>query len=1154
MANIGMPSSQPPILGAPVPGGGLLSAASGIDPAMAQLLAPFLDQMMGGKFIPQQFPAQGLMDQMMSAKWQTSMRANLAQAQKTDQATMYQAMSAFRARNSNRSMTPLQQAQLNTFAGMATSPYFMGPMEALLGAQTAEDTFFGRRGSATRLATAANRIGFYRSDAVTGKDRMSDESLSAFSSQVYSNLYGPGADLNDVSGFSAGRVGDLMTDLAQRGVLPASMSKLSTSERRRAFRDVGGAGMQLSESVVADQAIKSAMARGDSIDDIQKISGGADAVRKIDATRVSNTLKDYTKALGSIRQIFGDNGVSNAPMQQLLGAMEALTQNSMSSMSPGKIENLMRRTQMASRDSGVSLEALMGLSARSGALADQYGLTREIGANNVVTAMEHGRAMRDTGMFNPAFGRMDPNKAMLTVLDQSMRADASPTGRYLAVAGRLAAEKRLNANGNMAKMVAAMQRGETSYYDTTENRTVNFYDEFGRNPDKIMRRYLKEEGVSVDTFGAMFRNFNDTQEFQTAGAARNVQAADLKSKLQRHLSVQTGIRDLIGGGLNDAQKTALTGQIGAGLSTALIDTVNNTMKPEERLSVLRGAFRQSAMDYARSQLGPNAPIADVIAMADTISKAGANNIMGFKKDSDITDFLSVRQANAGEFVFNKYGLGIEALRQTHSSNTRAEANARSRRNLGLAGMPINDFADGSNFYQRLSDAIGGRGGSGTMLDQILGIVDSGDMRKKLLENVTGGDAGLTAAFADIKDHYAAGLIDTDAEKTAFVNSVTNKNFARAKKLFDGTAAEKELSGKTRYMQTSEVAAALTATMTTDNVGHIKQIYIQKTGATPEQANAIFADPAKRQKAMEELAGISGIEGAFAERGINTGIGADVMTQATFAELNKNTHGYASADPAAQARTRALGKLFSELDHGEARGESLLAAFGVTGKADAEKALDAVISGSGGIDAAIAEMQKAGIAPEQIQKIASTTEFSRNVNAIGGFKVAGGGQSAAQIATYAARKTAFEKAVRENRVTGRMAQLAAQDPKKLSDNEKKELDAFYNASEEQFDAELKTTSATDSTRKQILTESKDLAAQAAKNSDPTGIGASIASAIGTTVTDAFKSAVSELAKVSGFGKELTLSGNLTFTGLEAAVANLVGKPSVDPTESGATTSG
>jgi hypothetical protein len=1184
----GLPSQQPILFSQQAQGYSPFGNTGnpGLDMIMSHVAMPMLQSFMGGQFIPQQFPAQGLLDQMAASKWQNASRANLAQAGQVDQQAIYNTMAGIRAKAGGGPMSSLQQSQLDTFAGVVNNPATMMLAETMLGAQNAEDLFFGRRGSAVKLASAANRIGFHRADSVTGKDGMSEESLKAFSSQIYDNLYGPNADLNDVSGFSAGRVGDIMTDLSQRGLLPSTMGKLTAGGRRQAFRDVGGAGMTFSADATEDKAIKDAMDRGDSVSSITKLAGGAEAVRKVDATRVSNSIKGYTDALSAVRDIFGDSGMGNAPMQQLMAAMEALTQNSMSSMSPGKIENLMRRTQMAARDSGTSLEALMGLSARGGALADQYGLDRSLVAGSTITAMEHGKAMMDTDRFKPAFGRMDPNKAALTIQDQAMRADASPVGRYLAVASRLMAENTdakgnvsgKFANSNMAKMVEAMKNGETSYYDTTENRTVNIYEEFGTNPDKIMGRMLTETGTSIDRFGAMYRDKN-TQEFQIAGAARSAQAAGLKSKLGSYLASQTGIAEKIGGGLDAKQRSALSQQIGKGLSTALIDTVNHTMSAPERIATLKNAFNQSAIDYARQQLGPGASANEVMAYAQTISKAGAGNIMGFKTDADLEDFLSTRQADAGQFTQRQYGQGIEALRQPLNARTLAEGQERGRRNNNRAG--ILDGAkldDGSNVLQRLSDMVGGKG-SKSAVAQVLGAVDSRETQEKLLKGITGGEAALESAFKNIQIAYSKGVVDTVDEKEKFVAGTSDANFATRKAMFLGTDAEKELKDKTRYMKDSEVANALSTAMTSQSkTDAVKNIYkAQNQDKSAAEIDAIFSDPTKTAAAMAELAKVSGIENIFEQNGIKTGIGADVMTEARFRKVNERTDAVMGTTPAQRARVFALGKLAKSWNDGSTKGEDILAGYGIDAKDKTlTDAMTKFMDKSGDIDSVEAQLKKLNYSPQQISDVVTSAQFSRNVNDMNGLG-AGTGVKAAEVAATAARQTAFEKAVADGKVSGRMAELSQRDRSKMTDAqraadkrdaatiaaEEKELKEFY-ATEGGFTAGLDASNLganggkdAKDMRKGIIAEAEKItssATGAGSASDPMGIGSAISSSIGPAIADAFKSAVSEIAKAAGFGGALTLSGNITLNGLDSVIAALeakiAGQQNMTPTPSGA----
>jgi len=1124
----------------------------GIDPSIAMLLAPLLQAMTGGKFLPQQFPAQGMLDQMMSAKYQSAARANFEKAQKTDQTTILQSMMNMRS-DRGAGMTPLETAQLNTFAGIANSQPAQMIAGMMMGEQNAEDFFFGRRGSAVRLAESVNKIGFSRADSVTGKDNMSAKSLEQFSQDVYSNLYGPGKDLNDVSGFSAGRVGNIMTDLAERGLLPASMSKLNANQRKKAFDDVGGRSMTFSEDATEDAAIKNAMGSGADIDEVAKLSGGADAVRKVDATRVSNSIKGYTEALSSVRQIFGDSGMSNAPMQQLLAAMEALTQNSMSAMSPGKIENLMRRTQMASRDSGVSLEVLMGLSARSGAIADHYGLSREIAANSVVTSMEAGRAMQDTGSFLPGFDRLDKNAATLAVLDETQRADASPVGKYLAVASRLAAEAGPTSkfqDSNMGKMVAALKRGEGTYYDTTEKRDVDIYKEFGRDPDAIMRRLMSENGTSVAQFGALYRDRN-TQEFAIPGAARNTMPESLKNEIAGHIESQESVLSIIGGDLDPDQKTALGKHIGRGLSTALVDNVNHTMDAPERLKVLRRAFEQSAVTFAREQLGNGASVDEVMKRAKDISKVGKGNIMGFETEEQLNAFLSVQQAEAGALTEAK-GFGpLEQLRQRLNSKTMRETQDRSRKNVIRAGFPTTLGADGSNVIQRFSDVVGGRpgSGSGTAFENILGLVDDKDMREEIIKSAAGGDKALTAAFDDLQKTYAAGSVATkeDKEKLAAELAGGTKTIAEVQAMFKDTAAEGLLADKKTYMSDQEVADRLKKVQTDENLRAIKIAYhSDHEELSADAIDKIFADPnsAASKAAYLEIAKSGDVRKALNDVFTAAGVGRDVLTENEFHTVN-NSHD-AHAAGANHSRVKAIGALGAQLDTGGVKGDTLLAAYGVTANDDIKKSLDKFMGGRGSLEEVANAMTANRATPEQIQNVQNMAQMSRKINAIGGLSTQGAAGFQARAAVTA-REVAFERAAAEGKLTGDIANIAKIDKSKRTDDQQKKYEAALK-DEATFKETLEAAGDGEDGKARVAVEQEAdrLTKEATGATDPTGIGAAVASAISDSLGKVFQDAIAGLAKSSAATGPFVLEGEISLNNLESAMAHLLAKPQVEST--------
>jgi hypothetical protein len=1150
-----------------------------IDHAFAVYGAPMLQQFLGGnKFLPQQFPAQGLLDQMAAAKYMRASKANEHHArQHIDQKTIYQNLVGIHSKFDATPLSDTGKAQYETAASYINSEGGQMAASMLFGAQNAEDLFFGRKGSAVQLAGAVNKIGYYRPDSVSGQDRMSEDSLKEFSNQLYSNLYGLDADLNDVSGFSAGRVGGIMTELARRGLLPESVSKLSASGRAAALGEKGMDKLGLSKEVT------DAISSGSSLEEIEKIPDGASGIRKIDATRVSNSLKGYTDALSVVREIFGDNGITNAPMQQLMAAMEALTQGGTSTMKAGAIENLMRRTQMASRDSGVSLEGLMGLSARSGALADQYGLSREVASENVVSSMERVRAMQDTGGFRPGFGRLDPTKAGMFALDQGIRADASRVGQYASAAARIVAENEGNGGfkgTRMRAMVNAMKRGESSFYDASTGRSVNINEELGRNPDAFMGGLLAEAGISAAHFGALVRD-PGSQEYLAgiAGGLAGAQSVELKEKIGLNAVHGTGLLDKLGKGMSEGDRDALAAHFSRGFSTTVIDTVNTTMSATGRLDALEGAARQSFKDYIREK-NPTATDAQVSKMADQMINDRFGGKQGLREE------LSQQYAAAGAMT-EAEGYGkLSTLQQMNGARGIDEFERRRRINKNRAGVMDNArVGDGSNFLQRFSDMLGGSDAR-PALEQLFNTVDSFADQEKLLEGIAGGkdNAALRGAFKEIQNAYSAGTVDTDAERAELMKRAAT-DFASVKDQFKGTGAEAELQNKTKYMTSAQLAASMERNYS-GKENYFKALYQthfkDKDGndMTSEALDAMFSDSATRKKAMEELAGKAGVDATLAANGIRVA-GDDVMTEANLRRLTGSYDPFAVG--ADRERVAALGKLGKEFDSGSVTSKSVLGALGASKAAiddeQLNKAMQAYINNEkdSTIGAVGGRLGELGITGDKAAEIINTTQFSKNLKELGGFDSLGTA-TFAERAAAAGRKEAIDSRVKKGEITGKVADAIKK--KENGDTLKPEEQALItnaykgdNSDLDVSDAVKKEKGSKAAALADMEKEAKSITAKntgAGSASDPSGIGTAVANAIGALFKDVFKgemkfdnvtiasvkvlSGIDQLAaKTEKDGGEVKLSGSIKLEGLEAGVADLIARSNSDdaPTPAGGT---
>jgi len=1107
--------NQQPIMGTPRPMFNSLGTGNPqIDLAFAQFGMPMLQQFMGGAFIPEQFPAQSVMDQMASSKYMQASRTAEQSARDRGTGIMFQQFKGIRNKFDNSPLSQMGAAQLNNLAGTVNSQFGMMMSEMLIGPQASEDLFFGRRGDPVQLQRAVNQVGFSRSDSVNGTDSMSGESLTEFSDALYGNLYGPDADLNDVSGFSAGRVGGMMTDLSRRGLLPQSVSKMGDSARQKELAGAA-ADSDVGKTIGGfSKEIQDAIANNSPLEDIEKLTGGSQAIRKIDATRVASSLKGYTEAVASVRQIFGDNGISNAPMGQLMAAMEALTQNSMTTMSPGKIENLMRRTQLASRDSGVSLEALMGLSARGGALAQQYGLTPEMAAQNSISAMEQGRAMRDTGAFTPGFGRIDADKAVLAALDSGMRGDASMTGKYLGAMARAVAEDPNLKNSEAAEMVAALERGETTYNNGTD--TVNIMEEFARRPGEFFGRLREQAGLSASHFDSLVRDPN-SQEYliPLAGAVAGAQGAEYKKYIENNFAGNADLLQRIKDpNMSEEQRLNLMQTMGSGFSRAVIDDVNTTMTGEERVDTLYTAMRSSMMDYVKENRKDLTDPADIVTEANRllIGREGM-----FANEAEARNYAAQQYAETGTFVQGEFNISLPEMQQRLNARTAAASSGRRRRNITRAGLEFN-LDDGSNMLQRFSDMLGSDS-SASALEQVLGSIDSVKQTKEVMTGLAENDPRLETAFADLRGQYAGATINTEEEKADFAAEVTEGKIGmdEFKKRFAGTGENFE--GKDKFVSDDALVTRM-ATIAKDGTttDAFKQMYSTITGVSAAGAAAVFQDvnSEEAQAAFKRLAAHKDLQGESDRRGLGI-VQAGELTNANAIEaINRSDAWHAGIDDQDKKRIGAIGKLGRQMDEGNINASTLLESYGVdlAGKTKSTEALTNFITNSGNIDEVKAALTDDNVDAAQAEKIAVMAQFSHNVNSMGGFSRMGAGSFASQAAS-SGRLTALTRAVDEGKVGGDLAAaVTAQKEGKTLTKEQQQLLDETTASPEAFTENV--------TKDVVLNEEKGVtsrentAADIAKNA--------------ATEEQKINSAAGSLSGASGALGELT-------AGLTAAVGNL-----------------
>lgn len=224
---------RPPVYG---PG---QSAALMEDPMSLMLMMmgmPALQQAMGqNNFIPHFTPAQAMNDQFIASKYQRAQFNSLNAASEQGNAAVAARLLGLRSMVTDAPASQLNKEQASMFASMINNPVSKALIASQMGPDNMEALFFGRKGDPSALAATSNRLSFFRKDTLGQENRMTGESMEEFSTNIYQNLYGKGADVDAMHGFMAGQTGQVMENLFQRGQLPQSLGELTPAERVKAI-------------------------------------------------------------------------------------------------------------------------------------------------------------------------------------------------------------------------------------------------------------------------------------------------------------------------------------------------------------------------------------------------------------------------------------------------------------------------------------------------------------------------------------------------------------------------------------------------------------------------------------------------------------------------------------------------------------------------------------------------------------------------------------------------------------------------------------------------------------------------------------------------------------------------------------------------------
>lgn len=346
------------------------------------------------------------------------------------------------------------------------------------------DELHGIRGSEAGMARKVYAGSRYALDPITNQLGYRGASAGILTDQLFSNLFGKDADISQMKGFGGTRVGEMYDEMQRRGFLGGS-----AATRDEMFRNAGLSSrdrlLDITKKVYGEQTPD----KKSRIDDLpleqlrelaMTTNEGKEIITKQEADRITKSLKNMTGALAAVRDIFGENGRPNAPMPELINALQALTQGGMSTLSPEKAEAVVRDFQASMRVNGIPLQQAIQMRQRAAGLADQFGFDRTIASEIDVQSAAYGTAFGN--IFGAVKGWKLPSKDEAVALNQSLLASAttSDTTVQLSATLKLAEENGgITKGSRLEKLVEAIKKGDLSYkHDGNEYKTVTSFEEW----------------------------------------------------------------------------------------------------------------------------------------------------------------------------------------------------------------------------------------------------------------------------------------------------------------------------------------------------------------------------------------------------------------------------------------------------------------------------------------------------------------------------------------------------------------------------------------------------------------------------------------------------------------------------------------------------
>lgn len=606
---------------------------------------------------------------------------------------------AFRAQQAAAVSSAMQRTDVNTWlqtsqgmAQMMGLPFGLdqraafrqtyaaaAPMLSMLAQYAPEtvDALHGSKGSAAVMAAGLFRGGQYRMGA-DGAPGMTPESIQALTDTIEGRLYGNRGAIAGMRGVGMGSLGQIFDESSRRGYLPGSIGARSRDTQLKML----------------------ATEEGRTVEELKQLSeaeiGGK--LRQFDAGRVTMRLKELAGSVSAMREIFGSMGQTDAPISQIMNALEAMTQNRLGSMPAARVEQIVRQARATMENTGLSLDGLMGLTARSAAYGDQLGLARGLSIHAGQGAAALGAGYKNAfGSFG-AYDAMSAEEVTAREVLLSTRAGGSEMAQFAGAAIRTTQAMKLG--GRAAALSEALQRGDRTF----EGRSMYQVLRNGSLSD-IFRSSGGDTGVAAlrSAMADPFGNQENIDKYNLGGLIRKLQPEEIGEKVGQQAGESAIMQALIAKGVPQAEAARQARAMGPSLLQALqsSDNVEALSTAEGRRGIIQGALAKS---------------------------------MGAGRAAELAGAVSVGFESSSNRLFRHYGYGdLTKYLQNNNKTVLDQADRTSR--LIAADAEVSEMLSPlgkAGPIQRVMDMIANKTGDEEIKKAIgtaLGGIDVGDVQK-----------------------------------------------------------------------------------------------------------------------------------------------------------------------------------------------------------------------------------------------------------------------------------------------------------------------------------------------------------------------------------------------------------------------------------------